>query len=66
MRTMLRVVLVVVLAVSAAGCEASALRYAKKKNPGCDVTVLAETKDSVRVAVKCPTGDPFERVYREQ
>lgn len=48
------------------GCEASALRYAKRKNPGCDVTVLAETKDSVRVIVMCPNRDPFERVYREQ
>jgi hypothetical protein len=59
-------ILSVALAVSAAGCEASALRYAKKKNPGCDVTQVAETKNSVRVVVRCPNADPFERVYREQ
>ena len=60
------VLAVVVLACGVAGCEAAALRYAKKKNPGCDITVLAETKDSVRVLVMCLHRDPFERVYREQ
>lgn len=48
------------------GCGSSALNYARKKNPNCDVTVLAETKESVRVLIICPNRDPFERVYREQ
>ena len=60
------VVLALVLSTGVAGCEATALRYAKKKNPGCDVTVLAETADSVRVIVICRNRDPFERVYRKK
>jgi hypothetical protein len=54
------------LACAVAGCEASALRYAKHKNPGCEVTPVVETNDSVRVIIQCPHQDPFERVYRAQ
>jgi len=50
----------------ALGCEGAAMQYARLRNPGCEVRQIQDSSDGVRVMVKCPNQDAFERIYKEQ
>jgi hypothetical protein len=58
--------LALLLTLLLSGCTNAAFQYAQAKHPGCNVSQIEETRDSVRVLVACPNTDPFEQTFRKR
>lgn len=48
------------------GCGSAAFDYAKARHPGCNVILLEETRESVKVLVECIGTDPFEQTFNKR
>jgi hypothetical protein len=60
----MRICILVVLLLT--GCTNAAFEYAKSRHPGCNVMLLSETRDSIKVLVECMGTEPFEQTFRKR
>ena len=59
-------VLLTIASLLVTGCSSAVVKYAQRRNPGCQVTEVQRTSGASIVLIQCPGQDPRTETFTER